>query len=294
MINKGIILAGGSGTRLYPLTQVISKQLMPLYDKPMIYYPMCTLMLSDVVDILVISTPQYTSRFEQLLRDGSNFGINITYEVQKTPRGLADAFILAEEFIGREDTVMILGDNLFYGSEISSKLKVANKRKEGATIFTHHVKNPERYGVINLNKNGKPISIEEKPSKAKSNLAVTGLYFYDNNVVEIAKQLKPSKRGELEITGVNQTYLDLGLLNVEHFGRGFSWLDTGTHESLLEASLFTSTIEARQGLKISCPEEIAWRKGLISTEKLMDIALQIGDNSYGNYLLKLANGKNDS
>ena len=249
---KGIILAGGTGSRVYPSTKTVSKQLIPIYDKPMIYYPLCTLMLSDVVDILVISTPQDTSRFEQLLRDGSNFGINITYEVQKTPRGLADAFILAEEFIGREDTVMILGDNLFYGSEISSKLKVANKRKEGATIFTHHVKNPERYGVINLNKNGKPISIEEKPSKAKSNLAVTGLYFYDNNVVEIAKQLKPSKRGELEITGVNQTYLDLGLLNVEHFGRGFSWLDTGTHESLLEASLFTSTIEARQGLKISC------------------------------------------
>ena len=294
MKRKGIILAGGSGTRLYPSTLVISKQLIPIYDKPMIYYPLCTLMLSDIVDVLVISTPQDTGRFEQLLGDGSNFGINISYEVQKNPRGLADAFILAEEFIGKENAAMILGDNLFYGSEISSKLKVANKRKEGATIFTHHVKNPERYGVINLNKHGKPVSIEEKPSKPKSNLAVTGLYFYDNNVVEVAKQLKPSKRGELEITGVNQAYLDLGLLNVEHFGRGFSWLDTGTHESLLEASLFTSTIEARQGLKISCPEEIAWRKGLINTKKLMDIALQIGDNSYGNYILKLANEKNDS
>jgi glucose-1-phosphate thymidylyltransferase len=294
MKRKGIILAGGSGTRLYPSTLAISKQLIPIYDKPMIYYPLCTLMLSDVIDVLLISTPQDTSRFEQLLGDGSNFGINITYEVQKTPRGLADAFILAERFIGKEDTVMILGDNLFYGSEISSKLRVANEREEGATIFTHHVKNPERYGVINLDKNGKPISIEEKPSKAKSNLAVTGLYFYDNNVVEIAKQLKPSARGELEITGVNQAYLDLGLLNVEHFGRGFSWLDTGTHESLLEASLFTSTIEARQGLKISCPEEIAWRKGLINTEKLKNIASQIGDNSYGNYILKLANEKNDS
>jgi len=293
MKRKGIILAGGSGTRLYPSTLVISKQLIPIYDKPMIYYPLCTLMLSDIVDVLVISTPQDTGRFEQLLGDGSNFGINITYEVQKNPRGLADAFILAEDFIGKEDTVMILGDNLFYGSEISSKLKVANKRKEGATIFTHHVKNPERYGVINLDKRGKPVSIEEKPSKPKSNLAVTGLYFYDNNVVEVAKQLKPSKRGELEITGVNQAYLDLGLLNIEHFGRGFSWLDTGTHESLLEASLFTSTIEARQGLKISCPEEIAWRKGLINTEKLMNIAFQIGDNSYGNYILKLANEKND-
>ena len=293
MKRKGIILAGGSGTRLYPSALVISKQLIPIYDKPMIYYPLSTLMLSDVVDVLVISTPQDTSRFEQLLGDGSNFGINITYEVQKNPRGLADAFILAEDFIGKEDTVMILGDNLFYGSEISSKLKVANKRKEGATIFTHHVKNPERYGVINLDKRGKPVSIEEKPSKPKSNLAVTGLYFYDNNVVEVAKQLKPSKRGELEITGVNQAYLDLGLLNIEHFGRGFSWLDTGTHESLLEASLFTSTIEARQGLKISCPEEIAWRKGLINTEKLMNIAFQIGDNSYGNYILKLANEKND-
>ena len=294
MKRKGIILAGGSGTRLYPSTLAISKQLIPIYDKPMIYYPLCTLMLSDVIDVLLISTPQDTTRFEQLLGDGSNFGINITYEVQKTPRGLADAFILAERFIGKEDTVMILGDNLFYGSEISSKLRVANEREEGATIFTHHVKNPERYGVINLDKNGKPISIEEKPSKAKSNLAVTGLYFYDNNVVEIAKQLKPSARGELEITGVNQAYLDLGLLNVEHFGRGFSWLDTGTHESLLEASLFTSTIEARQGLKISCPEEIAWRKGLINTEKLKNIASQIGDNSYGNYILKLANEKNDS
>ena len=294
MKRKGIILAGGSGTRLYPSTLAISKQLIPIYDKPMIYYPLCTLMLSDVIDVLLISTPQDTTRFEQLLGDGSNFGINITYEVQKTPRGLADAFILAERFIGKEDTVMILGDNLIYGSEISSKLRVANKREEGATIFTHHVKNPERYGVINLDKNGKPISIEEKPSKAKSNLAVTGLYFYDNNVVEIAKQLKPSARGELEITGVNQAYLDLGLLNVEHFGRGFSWLDTGTHESLLEASLFTSTIEARQGLKISCPEEIAWRKGLINTEKLKNIASQIGDNSYGNYILKLANEKNDS
>ena len=293
MKRKGIILAGGSGTRLYPSTLVISKQLIPVYDKPMIYYPLCTLMLSDIVDVLVISTPQDTARFEQLLGDGSNFGINISYEIQKNPRGLADAFILAEEFIGKENAAMILGDNLFYGSEISSRLKVANKRKEGATIFTHHVKNPERYGVINLDKRGKPVSIEEKPSKPKSNLAVTGLYFYDNNVVEVAKQLKPSKRGELEITGVNQAYLDLGLLNVEHFGRGFSWLDTGTHESLLEASLFTSTIEARQGLKISCPEEIAWRKGLINTEKLMNIAFQIGDNSYGNYILKLANEKND-
>ncbi len=287
MDRKGIILAGGSGTRLYPATLSISKQLIPIFDKPMIYYPLSTLMLSDIIDILIISTPQDTGRFERLFGDGSDLGLNITYEIQTKPRGLADAFIVGKDFIGNHDSAMILGDNLFYGSEISNNLKRACTRKNGATIFTHHVKNPEIYGVINLDESGKPVSIEEKPKSPKSNLAVTGLYFYDNNVIDIAENLKPSRRGEIEITTVNQVYLDRGLLNVENFGRGFAWLDTGTHENLLEASLFTSTIEQRQGLKISCPEEIAWRKGLITSEQLQKLASNIGDNQYGNYLKKL-------
>ena len=287
MDRKGIILAGGSGTRLYPATLSISKQLIPVFDKPMIYYPLSTLMLSDIIDILIISTPQDTGRFERLFGDGSDLGLNITYEIQTKPRGLADAFIVGKDFIGNHDSAMILGDNLFYGSEISNNLKRACTRKNGATIFTHHVKNPEIYGVINLDESGKPVSIEEKPKSPKSNLAVTGLYFYDNNVIDIAENLKPSRRGEIEITTVNQVYLDRGLLNVENFGRGFAWLDTGTHENLLEASLFTSTIEQRQGLKISCPEEIAWRKGLITSEQLQKLASNIGDNQYGNYLKKL-------
>ena len=287
MDRKGLILAGGSGTRLYPATLSISKQLIPIFDKPMIYYPLSTLMLSDIINILIISTPQDTSRFERLFGDGSNLGLNITYEIQTKPRGLADAFLVGKDFIGNNDSAMILGDNLFYGSEISNNLKKACNRKKGATIFTHHVKNPEIYGVINLDESGKPVSIEEKPKSPKSNLAVTGLYFYDNDVIDIAENLKPSRRGELEITSVNQIYLDRGLLNVENFGRGFAWLDTGTHENLLEASLFTSTIEQRQGLKISCPEEIAWRKGLISSEQLQKLASNIGDNQYGNYLKKL-------
>jgi len=289
MDRKGLILAGGSGTRLYPATLSISKQLIPIFDKPMIYYPLSTLMLSDIIDILIISTPEDTSRFEKLLGDGSSFGLNITYEIQTKPRGLADAFLVGKKFIGNNSSAMILGDNLFYGSEISNKLKQACNRDKGATIFTHHVKNPEVYGVINLDKSGNPLSIEEKPTSPKSNLAVTGLYFYDEKVVDIAKDLKPSKRGELEITSINKVYLDQGLLNVDHFGRGFSWLDTGTHESLLEASLFTSTIEERQGLKISCPEEIAWRKGLISSEQLEKLAYKMGNNQYGIYLKSLLN-----
>jgi glucose-1-phosphate thymidylyltransferase len=287
MDRKGLILAGGSGTRLYPATLSISKQLIPIFDKPMIYYPLSTLMLSDIIDILIISTPEDANRFEKLLGDGSSLGLNITYEIQTEPRGLADAFLVGKNFIGNNHSVMILGDNLFYGSEISNKLKKACDRKKGATIFTHHVRNPEKYGVIKLDKLGKPISIEEKPTSPKSNLAVTGLYFYDNQVVEIAGSLKPSRRGELEITSINQVYLDQGLLNVDHFGRGFAWLDTGTHESLLEASLFTSTIEERQGLKISCPEEIAWRKGLISSEQLQKLASGLGNNQYGSYLKSL-------
>lgn len=284
MNRKGLILAGGSGTRLYPATVSISKQLIPVFDKPMIYYPLSTLMLADVIDILIISTPEDTSRFEKLLGNGSHLGLNISYEVQTKPRGLADAFKVGKYFIGKDNSAMILGDNLFYGSEISKKLKKANEVQDGATIFTHHVNNPERYGVINLDNKGEPLSIEEKPISPKSNLAVTGLYFYDNKVIDLAENLKPSKRGELEITSLNQAYLDQGQLNVEHFGRGFAWLDTGTHESLLEASLFTSTIEERQGLKISCPEEIAWRKGLISAEQFQRLASDIGNNQYGDYL----------
>lgn len=284
---KGLILAGGSGTRLYPATLSISKQLIPIFDKPMIYYPLSTLLLADVIDILIISTPEDTNRFEKLLGNGSHLGLNISYEIQTKPKGLADAFIIGKDFIGNENSVMILGDNLLYGSEISKKLKKANEVKDGATVFTHHVRKPERYGVINLDRKGDPLSIEEKPLSPKSNLAVTGLYFYDNKVIDLAKNLKPSKRGELEITSINQAYLDQGLLNVEHFGRGFAWLDMGTHESLLEASLFTSTIEERQGFKIACLEEIAWRKGLINTEQLVRLASDIGDNQYGNYLKSL-------
>jgi glucose-1-phosphate thymidylyltransferase len=287
MNRKGLILAGGSGTRLYPATIAISKQLIPIFDKPMIYYPLSTLMLSDIVDILIISTPEDTSRFENLLGDGSKLGINISYEIQSKPRGLADAFIIGRKFINNNNSAMILGDNLFYGAEISLKLKKAEEKKQGATIFTHHVKDPERYGVINLDSSGNPKSIEEKPSSPKSNLAVTGLYFYDNQVIDIAKELKPSDRGELEISSINQVYLDKGLLDVQHFGRGFAWLDTGTFENLLHASLFTSTIEERQGLKISCPEEIAWRKGLISSEQLEKLASDIGNSQYGNYLKNL-------
>lgn len=289
MNRKGLILAGGSGTRLYPATIAISKQLIPIFDKPMIYYPLSTLMLSDIVDILIISTPEDTSRFENLLGDGSKLGINISYEIQSKPRGLADAFIIGRKFINNNNSAMILGDNLFYGNEISLKLKKAEEKKQGATIFTHHVKDPERYGVINLDSSGNPKSIEEKPPSPKSNLAVTGLYFYDNQVIDIAKELKPSDRGELEISSINQVYLDKGLLDIQHFGRGFAWLDTGTFENLLQASLFTYTIEERQGLKISCPEEIAWRKGLISSEQLEKLASDIGNSQYGNYLKNLLN-----
>ena len=287
MNRKGIILAGGSGTRLYPATLVISKQLIPVFDKPMIYYPLCTLMLSNIKDILIISTPQDIDRFEKLLGDGSKWGISLSFQTQDHPRGLADAFLIAEKFINNKHSAMILGDNIFYGSEISSKLKRAYDKKEGATIFTHHVKDPEKYGVLNTDEKGNPDSIEEKPLSPKSNLAITGLYFYDNNVVDIAKTLEPSSRGELEISTINQIYLDSGDLEVEILGRGFSWLDAGTHDSLLEASQFISTIEQRQGLKISCPEEIAWRKGLISREELEKLASEMGSNQYKRYLLEL-------
>ncbi|MEK4286999.1 glucose-1-phosphate thymidylyltransferase RfbA [Paenibacillus sp. FSL R7-0048] len=288
---KGIILAGGSGTRLYPLTMVTSKQLLPIYDKPMIYYPLSTLMLAGIKEILIISTPEDTPRFESLLGDGSQFGISLQYIVQPTPDGLAQAFILGEDFIGSDSVAMILGDNIYYGNGMRKMLQRASSKQQGATVFGYHVQDPERFGVVEFNEEGKVLSVEEKPTQPKSNYAITGLYFYDNRVIEIAKNVEVSSRGELEITSINEAYLNLGELDVELLGRGFTWLDTGTHQSLVDATNFVRTIEDHQGIKIAAPEEIAYINGWITKEHLWNCGEKLSKTGYGQYLMKVATGK---